>query len=156
LAITGDEEGILCVTIISQEKVVHRVQAFEEGIESIAACPTFPLFAAGSLTGKITVFNLSDYTPRLSITAEHPVIKLGWFNLDLYSCHAEGLINCHDARTGELRKRLVGSETDVLDMAIGQGLVVVGTDANQIFAYTVVTEDSQPQISEPTAEAEAS
>jgi WD40 repeat protein len=81
LIISGDENGVLCIAALSQTDVIHQCQAFTEGIESISICPTFPIFAVGSLVGKITIFNLSDYSSRLTITTAFCVIKLLWNNL---------------------------------------------------------------------------
>lgn len=137
MLLSGDEEGILCVSHKNTQKVLKKVKAFEEGIECISLCPTMPLFAAGSLDGKITIFNLSDFTPRLSVELELATIKIQWLNLMFFSAHSDGKIFCHDARTGDQLHRLVGCESDVLDIEIKHNHLFAGTDSSQMFLYSL-------------------
>lgn len=100
-------------------------------------CPTMPLFAAGSLDGKITIFNLSDYMPRVSVETGLATIKICWLNLIFISAHGDGKIFCHDARTGSKVNKLIGCESDVLDITIGNNHLFAGTDSSQMFYYSL-------------------
>ena len=142
LIISGDEDGILCVSKINDGKVINKVKAFDEGIECISQCKTMPLFAAGSLDGKITIFNLSDYMPRISVDLGLATIKICWLNLMFFSCHSDGKIFCHDARTGNQLHKLVGPDSDVLDIDLNHNHLFAGTDSAQMFLY-----DLEPLVS---------
>lgn len=96
-----------------------------------------PLVAAGSLDGKITIFNLSDYSPRISVELGLATIKICWLGLLFISSHGEGKIFCHDARTGSAVNKFVGPQSDVLDITIAHNHMFAGTDSSQMFFYSL-------------------
>lgn len=137
LILTGDCEGIICITNRSRNSVLHKISCFEESAEDLAFCQEMNWIAVGSLTGEVKVYEVETMQMRWGISLGGGVVKLVWSGLDLFVGGIGGVLESFDARNGYLKNKYLGHEDTILDFDIKHGKMISGSDDKKVLIHSV-------------------
>ena len=138
--ISGASDGTICTSIRIHNRVVNKISAFSNAVESIELCTTQPWFAAGSMSGDLKVYEIDNLSMRFSLEMRGGITKMICNENDLYVAGTDGLLICVDVRSGQILREYGGNTATVLDLDISKYIdqptrLIIGTDDHKIYIY---------------------
>lgn len=79
------------------------------------------LLVTGTLSGKISFWDIPSQVERQSFSQSAGVVKLVWHPKHshlLFSAGLDGIVRCIDARSGTLVREYTGHTANILDLAV--------------------------------------
>lgn len=97
----------------------------ENSVEAVTFCPdtSLSMVVTGTLSGKITFWDIPSQVARQSFDQPAGVVKLIWHPKNphlLFSAGLDGVVRLIDAKNGTLVRQYTGHSTNILDIAISQ------------------------------------
>eukprot|EP00667_Euglena_gracilis_P012901 EG_transcript_13278 len=132
--LVGCEEGTLAWLGIRNGKALRSDRQHQASIEAIDSCAVAPLFATAGADGSLAVWDSTAQSLRHKTGGAGAVVQVRWWDLNVLSCTADGVLRLWDGRTpGEERRRewhghRGAIHTFVLDPA-GQYAITASDDA---------------------------
>lgn len=95
----------------------------ESSVEAVSFCPdsTMSLVVTGTLSGKISFWDIPSQIERQSFQQPAGVVKLAWHPKHphlLFSAGLDGVTRLIDARSGSLVRQYSGHKANILDISI--------------------------------------
>lgn len=95
----------------------------ESSVEAVSFCPdtSMSLVVTGTLSGRISFWDIPSQIERQSYEQSAGVVKLVWHPKHphlLFSAGLDGIIRLIDGRSGTLVREYTGHKANILDIAI--------------------------------------
>ncbi|GFR46469.1 hypothetical protein Agub_g8045, partial [Astrephomene gubernaculifera] len=131
-AITGGEDGCVCISNVSTGRVAGRLTGHEDSVEAVGLSPHLPLAASASLDGKLLVWDCGSLSARGA--CEHPssITRMCWHPTEplVFTACLDGASRCWDLRTGSCVRTYGGHEDAVQDICLSPdgSMLLTGAD----------------------------
>ncbi|KAG2446035.1 hypothetical protein HXX76_000637 [Chlamydomonas incerta] len=140
-AITGDEDGIVCISNIATGRVAGRLTGHEDSVEAVGLSAQLPLAASASLDGTLRIWDCGTLSQRGN--CEHPtsITRMCWHPTEpfVFTACLDGASRCWDLRTNTCVRTYGGHEDAVQDIAISPdgNMLLTGSDDGTARVYKV-------------------
>ncbi|KAK9765551.1 60S ribosomal subunit assembly or modification protein [Basidiobolus ranarum] len=132
LIVTGSADNTARLINLQNGNILGALENHSESVEAVGFCDSLPVFATGSVDGKINVWDVTTMRLRSSCQHEDAVIQLKWHkDSPLFtSCSADRTVRVWDARTGNCEHKFQGHQDSVLafDLSYNGHVTVTGSD----------------------------
>ncbi|KAJ3262276.1 hypothetical protein HK103_002689 [Boothiomyces macroporosus] len=142
LILSGSHDGTTRLLQISTEKIIGKLDDHSDSVETVQFSPALNFVAAGSVDGKLQVWDYQSMKQRFTGTHDEAITKVSFTpdGTKLVSASVDGTLKVWDVRTGELLRTLKGHQNTVLDFDIRKDgeIVVTGSDDGTSMVFPLV------------------
>lgn len=144
VAISGGEEGTLCLSNIDNGRVLGALQGHDDSVEAVAFSPTLTSLAVSAgLDGKIIVWNTTSLDARATSVFSQGIVALACHPKAPFVCSGglDGVLRLSDLRTGECIYSRTGHSDGIQCLALspdGQ-FAICGSDDASVRIYSIPT-----------------
>ncbi|KAK9809865.1 hypothetical protein WJX72_000577 [[Myrmecia] bisecta] len=132
VAISGAEDGSVCVSNIHTGRVVGTLTGHDDSVETASFSHVQPVAVTGSVDGKLIIWDIATLTSRGVCSHPEGVIKAVCHPSAplVYTACLDGVVRCWDLRTGVCVSGRAGHSEGVQDIAVSPdgSLVLSGSD----------------------------
>lgn len=145
LVATGSTDLTAKLTNTSNGKVVATFNCStsdeneEDSVEAVGFANGLPLLATGTLSGTLTLWDVTTQTVRQQCKHDAGIVRLQWNESTpvVHTCTLDGVINTWDGRTGGLVKQMLGHSAEILDLHLTRNnnhiLTAAGDSTARVF-----------------------
>ncbi|KAJ3325147.1 hypothetical protein HDV06_004904 [Boothiomyces sp. JEL0866] len=140
--LSGSQDGTTRLLQISTEKIIGKLDDHTESVETVQFSPALTFVAAGSVDGKLQVWDYQAMKQRFTGSHDDAVTKV-MFTPDgtkLVSASVDGTLKLWDVRTGEPLRTYKGHQNTILDFDIRKDgdIVVTASDDGTSMVFPLI------------------
>lgn len=142
LALTGDQDGRLCMVNLSKGDFIRSFDVFEDSIESVSINSVLGLVVTACADGTLQFHDIErDLFVRSKAHHDGAVVKTVWLKSRplLLSCSSDGSVCLWHGKTFQLLKKFRGHTDAVLDFALtsDENYCITAGDDNTSLAFSL-------------------
>lgn len=133
--LSGARDGSVCLVNWPKNRIIRKIQSFEESVESVDFCSQINMFLAASIAGEIKVYEVESLQTRVSIKVGYGITKSIWVGFEIIVSTIGGKLKCFDGRSGEGLRKWIGHEDTVLDFDVKHDKIISGSEDQRILIH---------------------
>mmetsp|Transcript_3113 Transcript_3113/g.2829 ORF Transcript_3113/g.2829 Transcript_3113/m.2829 type:complete len:181 (+) Transcript_3113:558-1100(+) len=133
--LSGGRDGTVCLANRAGNRILTKIEAFEDSVETVDFCKEMRLFLAGSMTGEIKIYELENLQCRVTISMGSGIVKAIWIGIEVVASTVEGKLKCYDGRNGNGLRKWIGHEETILDFDVKHDKIISGSDDQRILIH---------------------